>query len=319
MARAQGARAQMALGFEDTYGTPPAADSFWKVPFVSSTLGSQQALLESDVLGVGRDPIDPMLDAVTADGDVVVPLDRNSMGVWLKLLLGEPTSMSSFHDFPAGEWDLPSASIEIGMPEVPHYAMISGVKANSLQLNLQRTGLLTATMGLMAQKEVAASSTAAGTLTELPFERVRAWEGTVQKDGSALGNVVSAQINYTNNLDAIDTLEGSPNIAGADPSRAALTGQIVMRFADQVMYDEAVAGDPLELVFSLPISSAALTISAHRAFLSKPRIPIEGPGGIQVTFDWQAAQAVSGAAEGKMAAFNLITDASVTSFDNPGA
>jgi hypothetical protein len=37
MARAQGARAQMALAFETNYGTPPAS-GFTKMPFASTTL-----------------------------------------------------------------------------------------------------------------------------------------------------------------------------------------------------------------------------------------------------------------------------------------
>ena len=57
MARAQGARAQMALGFESTYGTPPAAGKFWKVPFASQNHGSEQPLLSSELLGYGRDPL----------------------------------------------------------------------------------------------------------------------------------------------------------------------------------------------------------------------------------------------------------------------
>jgi hypothetical protein len=40
MARAQGARAQMALAFETTYGTPPAG-GFTKMPFASTSLGAE--------------------------------------------------------------------------------------------------------------------------------------------------------------------------------------------------------------------------------------------------------------------------------------
>ena len=74
MARAQGARAQMALAFETTYGTAPAS-GFTRIPFASTTLGSEQPLLNSELLGYGRDPLAPIKDAVTADGDVVVPID----------------------------------------------------------------------------------------------------------------------------------------------------------------------------------------------------------------------------------------------------
>ena len=74
MARAQGARAQMALAFETTYGTPPVG-GFTKMPFASTSLGSEQPLLNSELLGYGRDPLAPIKDAVTADGNVVVPID----------------------------------------------------------------------------------------------------------------------------------------------------------------------------------------------------------------------------------------------------
>ena len=56
MARAQGARAQMALAFETVYGTAPAG-GYTRVPFASTSLGAQQPLLSSELLGYGRDPL----------------------------------------------------------------------------------------------------------------------------------------------------------------------------------------------------------------------------------------------------------------------
>ena len=50
MARAQGARVQMALAFETTYGTPPTG-GFTKMPFASTTLGAEQPLQTSELLG----------------------------------------------------------------------------------------------------------------------------------------------------------------------------------------------------------------------------------------------------------------------------
>ncbi|KPP86167.1 MAG: hypothetical protein HLUCCO07_05020, partial [Rhodobacteraceae bacterium HLUCCO07] len=129
MARAQGARAQMALAFETTYGTLPAS-GFTKMPFASTSLGAEQPLLNSELLGYGRDPLAPIKDAVTADGDVVVPLDAEAFGFWLKAAFGAPTTTGVeapySHEFQSGSWTLPSMSIETGMPEVPRYAMYSG-------------------------------------------------------------------------------------------------------------------------------------------------------------------------------------------------
>ena len=105
MARAQGARAQMALAFETTYGTPPVS-SFTKMPFASTSLGAEQPLQTSELLGYGRDPQAPIKDAVTADGDVVIPIDAEAFGFWLKAAFGAPTTTGAeapySHEFRSG-------------------------------------------------------------------------------------------------------------------------------------------------------------------------------------------------------------------------
>jgi hypothetical protein len=90
MARAQGARSQLAAAFETTYGTAPAS-GFMQMPFASASLGAEQPLLASELLGYGRDPLPPLKDAVTADGDITVPLDAEAFGFWLKAAFGAPT------------------------------------------------------------------------------------------------------------------------------------------------------------------------------------------------------------------------------------
>ena len=110
MARAHGARAQMALAFETVYGTAPTT-GFKTVPFASTTLGSEQPLIASELLGQGRDPLAPIKDAVTADGDVVVPIDVENLGLWLKAAFGAPVTTGAAagpftHEFRSGAWTL---------------------------------------------------------------------------------------------------------------------------------------------------------------------------------------------------------------------
>ncbi len=50
MARAQGARSQLAAAFETTYGTAPTS-GFMQMPFASASLGAEQPLLASELLG----------------------------------------------------------------------------------------------------------------------------------------------------------------------------------------------------------------------------------------------------------------------------
>jgi hypothetical protein len=47
------------------------------MPFGSATLGADQPLLSNEFLGYGRDPLPP-INALTADGNLVVPLDSKA-------------------------------------------------------------------------------------------------------------------------------------------------------------------------------------------------------------------------------------------------
>ena len=294
MARAQGARAQMALAFETTYGTPPAT-GFVRMPFASATLGAEQPLLNSELLGYGRDPLAPIKDAVTADGNVVVPIDAQAFGFWLKAAFGDPTTTGTAapysHEFRSGGWTLPSFAIETGMPEVPRFAMYSGCVLDTLSWQMQRSGLLTATASLVAQGESTAAASTAGALADLALQRFGHFNGTITRDGAALGNIVSAEITYANTLDRVETIRSDGRIEGADPSIAALTGRIEVRFADQVLVNQAINGDPCEMSFAYTLPSGeSLTLTAHAVYLPRPRIEISGPQGVQSTFDWQAAR-----------------------------
>lgn len=89
--RARGANARLHGKFESVYGTPPGGN-YNQFPFVSCNLGPEQGLIESDLLGQGREGFDPTLDVVNNDGDVVVPVDARAFGHWLRLMLGDPVS-----------------------------------------------------------------------------------------------------------------------------------------------------------------------------------------------------------------------------------
>jgi len=156
---------------------------------------------------------------------------------------------------------------------------------------MQRSGLLTATARLVAQGESTNTASAAGTLSELALKRFGHFNGSIMRNGSALGNVVSAEITYANNLDRIETIRSDGRIDGADPSIAALTGRIEVRFADQTLVTQAINGDPcaMEFAYVLP-SGESFTFTVHAVYLPRPRIEISGPQGVQATFDWQAAR-----------------------------
>ena len=293
MARAYGSRSLMAFAFESTYGTAPGS-GYTKLPFATSGLSSEQPLVDSELLGFGRDPLAPIKDAITADGDAVVPVDVDAFGYWLKLAFGAPTTTGTTpktHTFKSGALNLPSASIEIGTPEIPNYSMFSGVRLDELRFRMERSGNLQATAALVAQGETRNAATQAGTpASPALLKRFGHFQGSIKRNGSAIGEIISAEATYSNKLDRVETIRADGKIDGADPTIAALTGSLVARFADTTLLDQAVAGTSCALEFAWTISAnESLTITAHEVYLPVPRRPIEGPGGIQATFAWQAA------------------------------
>ena len=110
----------------------------------------------------------------------------------------------------------------------------------------------------------------------------------LSRQGTAANRAVAAS------LDRIETIRSDAKIDGADPTIAALTGKIEVRFADTTLLTQAINGTSAALEFSYVLPSGeSLTLTAHAVYLPRPRIEIKGPKGVQASFDWQAALAVT--------------------------
>ena len=62
-------------------------------------------------------------------------------------------------------------------------------------------------MGIVRQVEN--TSIGAGSPAALTLKRFGHFNGSIKRDGVALGNVVSAEITYSNNLDRIETIRSA--------------------------------------------------------------------------------------------------------------
>ena len=302
MARAYGIRATMKGAFEDTYGTAPTTG--WRsLPFVSSSLGSQQGLIEDDLVGTGRNAEAPIQDVINADGDVVAPADLRNLGWWLKLLLGTPTSTQKDapddgfyeHVYESGEDELPSASIEIGHPQVPTFFVNSGVRCDQMQVQLQRSGQANITFQMIAQGEDRETTTVEASPDTYDLRRFNQFQGSIKSDGSTLGNVTSASVTFNNGIERVETIRDDGKIDGADPTVARMTGSITVRFANTDLLAKAEGFEAVELEFGYRIDdNRRLQIVGHEIYLPKPKQQVSGPGGIEATYEFQAAKDENG-------------------------
>lgn len=295
MGRARGSNAVMSAAFETVYGTPPSS-GYLRTPFISSNLGAERGLIEDDQLGRGRTLGDPVYDVTVNDGDVVVPLDLVHIGHWLKLLFGVPTTSESgglyLHNFASGKLALPARSIEIGHPDLPGYSTHYGVRANSLAIDMQRSGMTQATIGLIAKGEtVLASTSSTGTVTAMGnIERFAAATGAIEIDGAQMGEIVMASMTFSNGMEKDETIRPDGEINDVDPGTPSSSIRLLAKFADQSLLQKATAGTPvaLTLLWRGP-RETAFQITFGRVFLPRPKRPIQGPAGIQVEFNAMAA------------------------------
>lgn len=297
MGRARGANAIMAAGFETVYGVPPSASAYIRLPFVSTNLGAEQGLITSDLLGQGRAPLDPTYDVVNNDGDVVVPIDEFPLGYWLTLLLGAPVATAdtpaaglTTFAFASGKLALPSMSIEIGHPDRPAYSTHYGIRANTLQIQMQRSGLASATIGLIGKGETVPSLTSpSGMAGAVDGKRFAQASGSILIDGALIGEVVSANLSFSNGLEKDETIKPDGEINDVDPGMPMVSLGLTTKFADLTLYNKATSGTPVAVALNWVIGQRRLTIDLPRLFLPRTKRPISGPGGIQAEFQAQGS------------------------------
>jgi hypothetical protein len=400
--RARGANTIVAAKFEDSYGVPPSGN-YWQMPFSSSTLGEEQNLIESDLLGTGREALDPVPDVINNDGDINVPVDARAFGRWLALMYGNPDAspaavaaagmkitmlgqpannatitingtaftaktsgatgaqfnigssiadtvtniaavlnasavagvaaatytasgnvLTITHDtiglagnaftvaaqpvfnakiptatleggavkhiFRSGGQCLPSMSIEFGQPEIPAFDMNFGCTGNTLRIQMQRSGLLTAQIGLIAQGTLpSTATTGGGTLDPVQVRRFAQSRGEVIKDGVTLASIVGGSIGYMNSLEKDESIRPDGRIGGVDPGMARATGEVTMLWRDQIMDAASQSREPISLKQGWVNGNFSLYFITPRVFLPRPKRSVNGPNGIQRTYNWQAS------------------------------
>jgi hypothetical protein len=108
-----------------------------------------------------------------------------------------------------------------------------------------------AIINAIGQGETRFGTTQGGTPTSLTFNRISQFQGSIKRAGNPCGNLTGGSVTYSNNLDKIETIRDDGLIEGADPTIAALTGRIDLRFADTTLIDLAPGGTPVDLEFRL--------------------------------------------------------------------
>lgn len=207
-------------------------------------------------------------------------------------LTGGATTGAYNHVFTAGALAHPDAAVQLGFPEVPHYGMNYGVMANDMSIQMQRSGLLNATIGLIGQGENTDASSMAGSLaSDWVMERFSQFTGVIEQDGVPLGKIESATLRVGNNLDKDESIRPDGRIGGADPAMLSVGLDITVRFADRVLFDKATSKTPISVRLGWQISALKrLDFYMENVRLPRRKVGLTGPGGIRTTFQMKPTE-----------------------------
>jgi hypothetical protein len=115
-------------------------------------------------------------------------------------------------------------------------------------------------------------------------------QGSISRAGSALAQVTGARLSFANGMEMVRTIRADRRIEGVDPGIARATGQVTVRFENTTLLAQAQAGTSAEFALAFTIdANRSLTITLHEVYLALAKTPIEGPAGVEASFDFRAA------------------------------
>ena len=91
-------------------------------------------------------------------------------------------------------------------------------------------------------------------------------------------------------MEAVRTIRADRRVEGVDPGISCCTGQITVRFENTTLLAQAQAGTSAEFALAFTIdANRSLTITLHEVYPALTKTPIEGPAGVEASFDFRAA------------------------------
>ncbi|MEO0385045.1 MAG: phage tail tube protein [Pseudomonadota bacterium] len=286
---------------EAVYGTAPASGDYTPLPFYTENLGSSEPLEDDPVIGADehntRDSTKAAPGLISHGGDVVFPMCLNNLGEVMRYAFGAPTTVGAgadkTHTFNSGATSLPSAAIQV--PKKSDAVMVhKGCVLSTLGFDFSRSGgyrrVNTSWLGRIDSPEAAALG-AEG--TPLGLLQIPGTLGTLSVNGATPAHVMSGQLTFNSGASPLEAITGDRAVSAAIlDNPASCEGQFVVRFTDTALYDEVVAENEVPIVITFELSatqSIAFSMPACRLG-RQPFAPISGPGGMEVTMPFRAAQ-----------------------------
>jgi hypothetical protein len=293
--QAQGAKGEIRLGFETTYGTTPTSPAMVEIPFNTESLKASAKLTEDSTIRGNKNPSEPTYGNQDVSGSITGPIDQVAIGWILRALLGDPTKTGTAdpytHVFKLGA-AMPSLFIEKAFTDVNQFFLYNGVKPNKFSFEMGGDGELNYSIDLMGAKETQATSSTDATALDHANNHVKfgQFQGYIKEGGSNLAIVTKASLEVSTNLDGNQIPIGAQGVrAGIPEGIATVTGSVTLFFQDASYYTKAINGTKTSLEFGFTAgSNRSLAFLLPEVKLERNTPTIDGPTGIVVEMPYRA-------------------------------
>ena len=279
--------------FEDTFGTTPAVSSgdMIQLPFNDFQIGSSEDMIDPQTIRGNRYQAEPSYGNISVQGNAVIPLEVRSIGYWIKLLMGSPTTTGSgtyTHVFSPGNSN-PSMTMEQGFSDITVYQYFTGCKVNSMSLQFAKGQELVANIDILGKDETTGSSSLDAYAEELVFDRFNAKEISLKKGGDAITTISSLTVNISNDLDqSIYTIDGTGFRHSLPETNFMVDGEFTVLFEDLDIYNEAIANTETSFQVTLTNGSYSLVVDIYEVQFARTPVDSAGAAPVTLTFPYRA-------------------------------
>ncbi len=306
--RILGRQAKLRFGYQAD-ATTLATTGFFYPPFYGFTPAPDPGIQDDPLLGGslynGRDPSEGIRELDGGELRASLPLDLNMLGHFLRMGLGAGVASGSSpnytHTFESGKAALPYVTIE-EIIKSTDVARFEGCMLNSLSISMGKNAAyqrMDATF--RSRKTTYASAVLSGTeaavLTPLKVAQTR---GLAKWNGAQMGDLLSVDFNFSNNVEPYNTMSGDNFPLEVDPGFVTLGGSFRLRTRDNTFRAISAGDTVVDLILQISHPSDATNrlfqITIPQARISAQGAAIDGPGGIEETFNWQGEQTNAAAA-----------------------
>lgn len=295
MTQAKGFNAQLIVDFESEFGKSPSTAAAVKLPVNSSQVKSKQSFIETNTITGRRDAVAPLAGNIDVSGTVVVPVDQEGIGYWLKAMFGSPettapaTGQTTYtHVFKPGI-SQPSLVLEQGYTDVKIYELFNGCKVSKFGLNLGGDGELTANIDIMGAIEKIQSTSYSSAPANVNLSRFGNFQASILEGGASIASVTNASLNIEFGLSGDNYTLGSNGFRTAIPEGVIkVSGEIKAFFEDKTLLDKAINRTESSLSLKLSDGTNSLEFLMPEVVYERNSPGIEGTKGIVISLPYRA-------------------------------